>query len=90
MLLGISGSKWVGLVLQASGLFGVFSTLGTLGGSLAELSHCKIACIGPSTAEAWVALGGLPLVPKVFHAEALEAMLRTGITAGHCCWLPRH
>ena len=24
MLLGISGSKWVGLVLQASGLFGGF------------------------------------------------------------------
>ena len=81
---------WVGFTSQRA-VRGFSQRLVTLGGNLAELSHCKIACIGPSTAEAWVALGGQPpLVPKVFHAEALgEVMLHTGITAGHCCWLPQ-
>ncbi|MBT7203125.1 MAG: uroporphyrinogen-III synthase [Deltaproteobacteria bacterium] len=81
---------WVGFTSQRAVRW--FSQrLATLGGNLAELSHCKIACIGPSTAETWVALGGqLPLVPEVSHAEALgEAILQTGIASGHCCWLPQ-
>ena len=81
---------WVGFTSQRA-VRGFYQRLATLGGNLGELSHCRIACIGPSTADVWVALGGQPpLVPEVFHAEALgAAMLKTGITSDHCCWLPQ-
>ena len=81
---------WVGFTSQRAVRW-FYQRLAILGGDLGELSHCRVACIGPSTAEAWVALGGKPpLVPAVFHAEALgEAMLQTGIGLGHCCWSPQ-
>lgn len=81
---------WVVFTSQRA-VRGFSQRLATLGGNLAELPHCKIACIGPSTAEAWIALGGQPpLVPEVFYAEALgAAILQTGIASDHCCWLPQ-
>jgi uroporphyrinogen-III synthase len=81
---------WIGFTSQRA-VRGFYQRLETLGGNLGELSHCQIACVGPSTANAWIALGGqLPLVPEVFHAEALgQAMLKTGIAPSYCCWLPQ-
>ncbi|GIT28630.1 MAG: hypothetical protein Ct9H300mP1_06760 [Planctomycetaceae bacterium] len=79
MLDQLDGFDWI-VFTSANGGAGLLGRLWDIGADLRRLSNCRLAAIGPATAEA---LAGYrlraDLVPKSYRAEALgEAGVSTG------------
>ena len=80
---------WV-VFTSVNGVEMVRRRLATQGLGMAALSHCRIAAIGPATAEALGRLGlAAEVVPDEYVAEALGARLRGRVEPGQRVLLPR-
>lgn len=73
---------------SVNGVNGLFERLWETGGDVRSLAHCRLAAIGPSTAEA-LARRSLrcDLIPPQFRAEALAEALRPHVGGKRLLWV---
>jgi len=81
--------RWV-IFTSVNGVTAVRRRLGALGWEAGALASCRIAAIGPATAEVLERWGLRPeVVPDEYVAEGLAARLRLLVTPGDRVLLPR-